>query len=327
MRILVTGAGGFVGTVLVPLLADRYGPAAVRLFVLPGERLPDEPPWPELAVFRGDIRMPESLRPAVSGCYVVVHLAGLISYRLCDRRRLFEVNARGAANVARVCIETGVSRLVHFSSTGAIGFRRSRVPATPATPYNWPGIFHYMASKRAGQEHVQRLCRKHGLDAVVLNPAAIMGPGDPNPESPHNRLYALVSRARVMPTFTGGLAVVDVRDVAAIAAAAIEAAPPAEPCLLVGANVGYSDVLRSIAAAMGRRIRLIPVPAVLLAGTGLLLESLPEPPLTLAYGLMSGWHCYYDGESAAAHFRHTYRSFTQTVADACRYYTGRFASG
>lgn len=320
MRILVTGAGGFVGTVLVPLLADRYGRASVRLFALPGERLPEDPPWPELPVFRGDVRELESLKPAVSGCDVVLNLAGLISYRLVDRHRLFAVNVEGAANVARACIGAGVSRLVHVSSTGAVGFRPDRVPADEATPCNWPGIFHYMASKHAGQESVLRLCREHGLDVLVLNPAAIMGPGDRNPRSAHNRLYSMVSRARVMPTFTGGLAVVDVRDVAEAIAAAIAARPPDKPCLLVGANIRYSQVLRRIAAALGRQLSLIPVPSPLLAGVGLLLEPLPAPPLTLAYGLMSGWHCYYDGSRAAVNLGLRYRSFTTTVADACRYY-------
>ncbi|MEO0085397.1 MAG: NAD-dependent epimerase/dehydratase family protein [candidate division WOR-3 bacterium] len=320
MRILVTGAGGFVGTVLVPSLVKRYDPAAVRLFALPGENLPDEPPWPDLAVFRGDVRNPESLRPAVAGCDIVLNLAGLISYRLCDRQRLFAVNAAGAANVARACIAAGVRRLIHFSSTGAIGFLRSRIPATETTPYNWPGIFHYMASKRAGQEQVQRLAREHGLELMVLNPTAIMGPGDRNPNSPHNRLYGMISRTRIMPTFTGGLAVVDVRDVADAALAAIGAPPSTGPHVLVGANVRYSDVLRRIADALGRRLSLVPVPSPLMAASGLLLEPLPAPPLTLAYGLMSGWHCYYDGSMAAQSLRLRYRSFDDTITDACRYY-------
>jgi len=320
MRILVTGAGGFVGTVLVPMLVGRFGLSAVRLFALPGERLPEEPPWPELAVFRGDVREPDTLQPAVSGCEVVLHLAGLISYRLGDRRRLFAVNARGAAHVARACIAAGVRRLVHISSNGAIGFRRDRVPADESTPYNWPGIFHYMASKRAGQEQVVRLSRDRGLEVIVLSPAAIMGPGDRNPRSAHNRLYAMVRHSRAMPTFTGGLAVVDVRDVAAAVAAAIDAAPPAGPRLLVGANVRYADVLRQIATAFGRRLTLVPVPAPILAGAGLLLEPLPTPPLTLAYGLLSGWHCYYDGTRAADLLRLCYRRFAETIADGCRYY-------
>jgi len=325
VTILVTGAGGFVGSALVPLLVECYGRAEVRLFALPDESLPSEEPWSGLDVFRGDIRAPETLAGAVAGCELVVNLAGLVSHRRRDRERVFAVNSQGAVNVAQACIAGGVRRLVHLSSTGAIGFRRDGTPADESTPFNWPGTFCYMAAKRAGQDAVMRLAAEHGLELTVLNPAAIMGPGDRVSTSAHNRLYALVLANHVLPTFTGGLAVVDVRDVAEMVVRALKSEPLSGPCLLVGANLSYGDVLTAIAAEFGKRVRLVPVPPALATIFGLLLETLPTThPMSTAHGLMSGWRCTYDAGLSARVFGHTYRSFEQTVADGCHYFLGIF---
>lgn len=323
MKVLVTGATGFVGSVLLPMLAERFGAGALRLFVLPAETLRADEPWRSTEVRRGDIGNAGEVADAVNGCDVVLHLAGFISHRRCDRARLFRVNSGGATNVARACVQAGVRRMVHVSSTGATGFRRDRKPATEATPFNWPSAFHYMASKRAGQEAVRRIADESGLDVITVSPAAIMGPGDQNPSTPHNRLYAMARSAKVLPTFTGGLSAVDVRDVADAVVGAMETEPQREPFLLAGANRRYSDVLRQMAAGFGRSVRLVPVPATLAAGVGLLCEAarLPDPPLTYAYGRMSGWHCYHDGSRGRDLLGRDYRSFEDTVRDGCRFFS------
>jgi dihydroflavonol-4-reductase len=325
VKILVTGAGGFVGSALVPLLAERCATASLCVLALPGEVLPEGEPWFDVTVFRGDICSPPTLMEALSGCEVVVHLAGLVSHRQRDRRRVFAVNYQGAVNVAEACAAAGVRRMVHLSSTGAIGYRADGIPADETTTHNWSGTFCYMAAKRAGQEAVRAIAGQHGLGLTVLNPAAIMGPGDRVRTSAQNRTYSMVLDSRVLPTFTGGLAVVDVRDVAEVIVRAIEMAPVPEPCLLVGANPSYKDVLRAIALSLGRKVSLVPVPRALAAAAGLVLDALPTShPMSLAHGLMSGWHCYYDSTLSLRTFGHTYRSFKQTIADGCRYFLDTF---
>ena len=323
MKVLVTGATGFVGSVLLPKLAERFGASALRLLVPPAETLRADGPWKSVEVRRGDVAEAGEVADAVHGCDVVLHLAGLISYRRCDRARLFRVNSSGAANVARACAQAGTRRLVHVSSTGATGFRRDRQAATEATPFNWPSEFHYMTSKRAGQEAVRRIADESALDVITVSPAATMGPGDSNPSTPHNRLYALARSAKVLPTFTGGLSVVDVRDVADAVLRAMDVEPEPEPFLLAGANRRYSEVLRQIAAGLGRGGRLVPVPAALAAGVGLACEAarLRDAPVTYAYGRMSGWHCYHDGSRGRGLLGRDYRSFEDTVRDGCRFFS------
>jgi dihydroflavonol-4-reductase len=127
--------------------------------------------------FEGDVADPSSVMAAVAGHSHVVHMAGLISYWKGDAEKLKAVNEDGARAVVEASLAAGIERLVHISSVGAIGFREDGTPAGESTPFNWPPDILYMASKRRGQDIVERAVRERGLRAVILNPASIMGPG------------------------------------------------------------------------------------------------------------------------------------------------------
>jgi len=326
MNLLVTGATGFVGAVLLPRLIEKYGAAAVAAFVLPGDRIPDSWAGRGVRIFEGDIADPAAVQAAVAGRTHVAHLAGLISYWRGDRERLFRVNRDGARVVGEACLVAGVQRLVHISSVGAIGFHKDGHPADEETPYNWPESILYMASKHAGQEAVEELIRTRGLPAVIINPASIMGPGDHNPMTPHNQLYGMISKNRIMGSFTGGLAVVDVRDLADLIAEALAGkGRDGQRYLAVGANLTYAETIRLISGACGRNTRPVPIPAALVAAGGGLVEGVSalfrkRPLITFAYGRLSGWRSYYDNEKSVREFGHTYLPVERTIADGWEYY-------
>lgn len=329
MKILVTGATGFVGSVLLPRLVRSSGASSVAAYVLPGDSLPaawkDEP----VEVIYGDITDGEGLARACRGRTHVVHLAGLISYWRGDFDRLLRVNRDGVRCVVEGCLEAGVERLVHVSSVGAVGFNKGGALIDEETPFNWPPIFHYMWSKFLGQRVVENAVRARGLQAVVLNPASIMGPGDHNPRTPHNRVYEAVYRGAMFGSFGGGLGVVDVRDVAAIAEKALTGGRVGERYLLVGANLTYRDVLRLIGRHSGRRVYPWRVPGAVLTAAGVAMETASlmtrkRPRLTRSYGALSGWTTYYDSSKSRRAFHHAYIPIDRTIRDACRYFEQNF---
>ena len=332
MKVLVTGATGFVGAVLVPELVRRYGAGAVDAFVLPGEAPPVS--WRDAGVktFAGDIADEAAVRAAVEGHGHVVHLAGYISYWKGDEERLRRVNEDGVRAVVDASLAAGVERLVHVSSVGAVGFREDGRPADEATPFNWPADILYMVSKRRGQDIVERAIRERGLRAVILNPASIMGPGDHNPATPHNALYRRISRRTQLGSFSGGLAIVDVRDLVAVILKALEGrGRDGESYLVVGANLSYRDVVRRIARACDRRAFPFPVPAPLLTAAGRLLErrsrrSGRAPLLTAAYGRLSGWTAHYDNAKSRREFGHVYIDPDRTISDGWAYFQERVRS-
>ncbi|MFO7650110.1 MAG: NAD-dependent epimerase/dehydratase family protein [bacterium] len=330
MRLLVTGATGFLGRALIPRLVERFGPGSVGALLLPGDAFPDC--WRDLAVreIRGDVADAGSVDSAVAGSDAVIHAAGLVTYARRDRAALARVNVLGTRHVAAACVMHRVKRLVHISSVGALGMRRDGVPTDEDQPYNWPAGFVYMESKIAGQSEVLRRVESDGLNAVVLNPASIMGPGDPTPSSAHNRLHAFVRSSPVLPSFRGSLGVVDVRDAAEIAAKAVQQGVPGRCYLLSGSNVSYPDVLAAMARAMGLRRVVVVLPGWMLAGAGWAAEGLAAavgrpPALAESYGRLSAWRCCYTNERSCGEFAHTYRAFETTVADGCRYYLENFA--
>jgi dihydroflavonol-4-reductase len=329
MRILVTGATGFVGSVLVPELVSNFGPDSISAYVLPGDRIPESWKNEKVRIIYGDITDEKRVLEALQGQIHVIHLAGLISYWRRDFGRLMKVNCLGVRTVVEACLRADVRRLVHVSSVGAIGFRKRGELIDEATPFNWPPYFHYMTSKYLGQKIVEEAARIKGLNAIIFNPASIMGPGDPVLETPHNQLYARVYGGRMFGSFRGGLGVVDVRDVSAVIIKGLDRGRAGEKYLLVGANLHYSDVLRLIGKNARRPVHPFPVPASLLSAAGLSLElasylTRKRPLLTYAYGRLSGWTTFYSNEKSRRDFNHEYTPIEETIRDSCRYFERTF---
>jgi dihydroflavonol-4-reductase len=326
VRILVTGATGFVGAVLMPRLVERYGAGAVDAFVLPGDTIPET--WREAGVrtFPGDIADARAVAAAISGHRHIVHMAGFISYWKGDEAKLEKVNETGVRSVVEGALAAGIDRLIHVSSVGAVGFRKDGTPADETAAYNWPADILYMASKRRGQDIVEQAVRERGLKAVILNPASIMGPGDHDPDTPHNRLYKMICCGTQVGSFAGGLAIVDVRDLVGIILKALEGrGRDGESYLVAGANLPYADVVRRISRACGRRAYPFRVPGPVFTAAGHALELAARatgrrPLITAAYGRLSGWTAYYDNSKSRREFDHAYLDADKTIEDGWLYF-------
>jgi len=332
MKILVTGATGFVGAVLMPRLIRRFGAESLTAFVLPEDKVPLSWAGQDVRIRRGDIADAGAVENAIQGYPHVIHMAGLISYWKRDLAQLMRVNRDGTRCVVEACLRHGVKRLVHVSSVGAIGFHKKGRVATEDTPFNWPSNIHYMTSKHEGQRIVEEAVRERGLPAVILNAASIMGPGDHNIATPHNQLYRVICRKRSLGSFSGGLAVVDVRDLADIILKALEQGRIGEKYLIVGANVSFPEMVRLISRSSGRKSYPFRIPAPLVAAAGGLIELVSaftkkRPLLTFAYGKLSGWRAYYSNEKSRREFSHSYIPVERTVADGYAYFAETFSAG
>src|SRR5919197_4466514 len=172
-RVLVTGAGGFIGSHLVETLL-RDG-ADVRAFVRYNSRndsglldLLAPESLAEVDVVPGDIRNGEAVADAVDRCEVVFHLAALIAvpYSYRNPRDYFETNVLGTLNVAQACRSRDV-RLVHTSTSEVYGTARS-VPISEAHPV--VGQSPYSASKIGADHLVESFHRSYALPATILRP-------------------------------------------------------------------------------------------------------------------------------------------------------------
>lgn len=331
MKILVTGATGFVGSVLIPELIRKFGEDSISAYVLPGDKISASWKNQKIRIFQGDIADSQALLEACRHQSHMIHLAGYISYWRRDFSRLMRINCEGVRCVVDTCLRSGVQRLIHISSVGALGYEKRGNLTDENTPFNWPPYFHYMTSKYLGQRIVEDAARKKGLRAIILNPASIMGPGDPRLESPHNQLYENIYKGRLFGSFAGGLGVVDVRDVVAIIIKALDMGQIGKKYLLTGANLTYQEVLRLIGTYARRPVYPFRVPGAFLAAGGLFLElasilTQKKPLLTYAYGRLSGWKTYYSNEKSRQDFSHVYIDIEKTIKDSCAYFEKTFLS-
>jgi NAD dependent epimerase/dehydratase len=179
-RVLVTGAGGFIGSHLVEALG-RHG-AQVRAFVrynsrasvgFLNEALSDLNG--KLEIVAGDLRDNEAIRQAVKGCDIIFHLGALIAipYSYIHPREVAETNFMGTLNVLMACRDLGVERLVHTSTSEVYG-TALRTPIDEGHPLQ--GQSPYSASKIGADKLVESFYRSYNLPAVTIRPFNTYGP-------------------------------------------------------------------------------------------------------------------------------------------------------
>ncbi len=168
--ILVTGATGFLGHNLIPLLRSRGHP--VRALVRPTSH------WQFLAelgvdLVWGDTRDPDAVIAAMKGCRVVVHGAG--HFRFWGRYEdFFSTNVQGTHHVLEAARREVVERFVHISTIAVVGRPKPGIVIDESYPCE--PVDNYMHSKLDGEGLVQLYCRLHGLPALILRPGAYYGP-------------------------------------------------------------------------------------------------------------------------------------------------------
>lgn len=172
MKVLVTGATGYVGSHLIPELL-RAG-QRVRALVLPGE---DDSHLRSLGVeiHRGDLRDEPSLFSAMQGIDLGYHLAGINSFWVPHLRDYDEINVIGVRRMLEAARKAGVRRVVHTSSAVTIGERRGEI-GNEETFHRGYFLSRYERSKFLGEKEALSVAGKD-LEVVVVNPTSAYGPG------------------------------------------------------------------------------------------------------------------------------------------------------
>ncbi len=180
-KILVTGAGGFIGSHLTEELVRRG--EDVRAFVRYNSRderglLEDLPPEirKEVEILPGDLKDPDGVRKAVRGCSRVFHLGALIAipYSYVHPFDFVQTNVNGTAHLLNACLETGsVERIVHTSTSEVYGTAQY-VPIDEKHPLQAQSP--YAASKIAGDKLAESYFRSFQLPVATIRPFNTFGP-------------------------------------------------------------------------------------------------------------------------------------------------------
>jgi len=253
--ILVTGAAGHIGNVLVrELLSDGR---QVRVLILPGEDV-SSLEGQDVEIVEGNVLDLASLDAAMQGIELVFHLAGIISILPDSDAIMRQVNVEGTRNVLLAARKADVKRLVYTSSIHALsrdwkGKIDERVPFDPHNPAG-----DYDRTKAEASLLVMDAV-KNGLDAVIVCPTGVIGPYDYRGSEMGDLLRGWL-RKKPHLLIEGAFDFVDVRDVARGHILAAERGRCGEVYILSGFQIKFFKLKQMVQDVLGHHTLTIHVP-------------------------------------------------------------------
>lgn len=241
MKVLVTGATGFLGSHLVQgLTAQGWD---VRALVRKNSDLTELPS--SIQIIYGDLLDKKSVQEGLESVDGVFHVAGLMSSSPKERENLFKVNVEGTQSIVDLCIEKKIKKLVHVSSVVAVGASLDREILNENSENITLGkSFANYDSKRQGEEIVLKAARAGALNATVVNPSLMYGARDARKSTRKGNLRAAQGK---LPFYTsGGVNVVPVEDVVKAMLVAFNSGKSGERYLLTGENITIQELLTTI---------------------------------------------------------------------------------
>jgi dihydroflavonol-4-reductase len=278
VKVLVTGGTGFVGSQLVAALVKRGDRVRVlrransSLVALEGLQV-------EHVI--GDILEPEAVARAVKGCDLVFHVAAISSYWRAQREQVYRINVEGTRVVMEACCRAGVPRVVHTSSLAAVGIPLDGTLATEETPFDaLSATFAYADSKHRAEAEVQKAVAR-GLQAVIVNPAVVIGAGDHYLIS--GSMIVEFARGHMIAVPPGGTCMADVDAIVQGHLAAAARGRVGERYILGGENLTYRQVVQILAEVTGRPAPRLSLPPWLLGPAAVAVDTFnhinPRPPI------------------------------------------------
>ncbi|HEY9075349.1 MAG TPA: SDR family oxidoreductase [Anaerolineaceae bacterium] len=257
--ILVTGAAGHIGNVLVRELLERD--EQVRVLVLPGEDVSSLEGL-ELERMEGNVLDPFSLTNAMKDVQQVFHLAGMISIMPGKEETVRAVNVRGTINVLEAAREARVERVVYTSSIHALKRMEEGYVVNEAVPFDPQNAVGAYDRSKAEASLAALEAARDGLDVVIVCPTGVVGPFDFR-LSEMGKLIFDWTHSRLHFMVDGAFDFVDVRDVAHGHVLAAEKGRRGEAYILSGEKISLERLSQFVQKAVGGKSLQIRVPAPL----------------------------------------------------------------
>ncbi len=258
--VLVTGGTGFLGAhLLYHLLNEGEDVRALKRseaqldvtkvvfsYYHPNpETLLDKIEWVE-----GDLLDIFSLENAMDGIEEVYHCAAHVSFLPADKDIMMKTNITGTANLVNIALEKKIKKFCHVSSIAAIGRADNDKPINEEVVWKTSKKnSNYAKSKYGAEKEVWRGIEE-GLNAVIVNPSVILGPGDL--QSGGGKLIRMVRKG--FGFYTEGVnGYVDVRDVVKAMYLLMKSDITNERFIVSSENVSYKDIISTIAEYVSKR--------------------------------------------------------------------------
>lgn len=275
MATFVTGAGGFLGQLLTRKLLEN-GEQVHAMVHHPEKGVLKE--QDKLRIIAGEIKDIDSIRHAMEGCDKVFHLAALATPWVQDHSLFFKVNVEGTAKLLQAAEELGVKKVVHISSAATLGPQKDGRPVTEeqSLPLE-EALTYYEVTKIQAEQKVQEAVEQGKIDATIVNPTRLYGPGTISVSNAVTKLARDYMKGswRIIPgsgKSIGNYVYTD--DVIQGMILAMEKGRSGERYLLGGENIDFRGLFRKMAETSGVHRKMV---------------RIPTPFLIFASWCMQGW--------------------------------------
>ncbi len=321
MKVLVTGANGFLGANIVAML-NQHG-VSVRAFMRSSANqlgltgCTFEPCY-------GDITKVEDVNKALVGCDYVIHAAACTGPSPNDYNHYFPVNVMGTRHLLAACQQASCKRLVFISSANTIGFGNLLHPGHEELPLSEPfRSSGYALTKLEAEFNIQAAVDRGQLDAVILNPAFMIGSRDHKPSS--GRLLLSMARSNPVLLPPGGKSFVHVNDVALASLSALHRGEAGKCYLLANQNLSYHDFFNQVYQIRGKSRQAW----ILSEGFTKMLGALGSGFEHLGFkqdlnSINANLLCiknYYSGQLASSTFGFQYTPISQAIEEAIAWFS------
>lgn len=249
--VLVIGATGFLGSQIRSELSTR------NISYIATSRTPQA----DDKFIVCNVLDTESIRQAMQGVDIVIHSAGLVSHDPKRAEDVWKIHVTGTENVLSVAKELGIKRVVYLSTSGTIGVSDSAeniAKEDSPSPFSFITNWGYYRSKYFAEQIALKYAQQ-GLPLVCLNPSLLLGPGDRGESTKSIKLF-LDDKIPLAPC--GGVAFVDVRDVAKTVVDAISVGKTGERYLLNSSNMKFVEFYQRVARLANKPAPFMQMPDI-----------------------------------------------------------------
>jgi nucleoside-diphosphate-sugar epimerase len=258
MKILITGATGYVGHQLALTLAEQGNGGHILVRNSFSSNIPRHN---NIIVFTGDITDRSSIRAAISGCKQVYHTAALVKIFAKDPAEFYKVNVEGTENLLAEALGAGVKKFVFTSTCGVLG-KSVLDPKNENDPRTSGFDNDYEFTKFLAENLVKEYVHK-GLFTVIVSLSKVYGPGIDTHPITVNKIINKFIKGRLTFIPKPGILVSNycfIDDVVEGHILAMAKGIGGEKYILGGENISYLDLFKTIRSLSGTKAKLIQAP-------------------------------------------------------------------
>lgn len=320
MNILVTGGTGFLGQHLVKELSGRNNKITVLCRKKRYGEYIDVEKLADINVFyRNDVTDYEKIEKYFEKKDIVFNLAGCVSFKQKDKEKLIKINYEGTLNVLKACEKHKVKKLIHISSTAALGFCNKIIDESHE--FDWKK--HKKCVYGYSKHLPDRCVYDSKIETVIVHPPLILGPGD---NTNTRKFLESIKQKKIPFNPPGRNSVIDVRDLVTALVLIMERDVKNEKFIISGENYSFKEMNEKIASVIGVRPPSITLPKIFkipMINIALLMEKVhKDSSITYENILLAFQNRMYDNKKIAGLGFYPKYTFEQTIKDSWEWMTG-----